>query len=65
MAKVLKPFVTDVRRFDVDDEISPNDISGALTYDDWCDRGFIGLANSAQLKPSALPDGPMSKSTEK
>lgn len=69
MAKVLKPFVTNIRRFDVGDEVSPSDVAGAMSFNDWVDRGFIGLepvlASGGFLKPAELPVVGESVSTKK
>ena len=43
MAKVLKSFNTNVRRFAAGDDVGPMDITGDVSFEAWVDGGFIGL----------------------
>lgn len=41
MSKVAKSFHTANRRFSAGDEVGPNDIQGAVSFETWVERGFI------------------------
>lgn len=43
MAKVLKSFNTNVRRFVAGDDVLPEDITGDVAFEAWVDGGFIDL----------------------
>ncbi len=48
--QVLKPFKTVNRRFKTGDVVTESDIQGAVSFDQWKARGFIGSP-----QPSAAP----------
>lgn len=40
--QVVKPFKTLNRKFKIGDRVSPENIHGVVTFDQWKERGFIG-----------------------
>lgn len=40
--QVVKPFKTLNRKFKIGDSVSPEDIHGVVSFDQWKERGFIG-----------------------
>lgn len=45
--QVVKPFKTVNRRFKAGDVVTPADIQGYITFEQWKERGFIGAPRAA------------------